>query len=96
MSWPFNFIRRPTQNLGVGTTNDAFGPFVTRPLLALRGAGLTVQRQLMTQQPAQVFSPQKVTAVSYRGSGVYLSDGGPKMQHLTDFEARRTGADRSI
>lgn len=93
---PYAFVDRPTERLGVGVSDAAFLQPQTRPLLSLRGAGLPVLRQFMVQQPTQQFSVPKVTDVSLRGNGVYLSGGGTRFQNLSDFDNRRAGANRGV
>ena len=86
MGFPFTFAKRPTEKLGVGVSDMAFGRPSTLPLLDWKGGGLNVGRQLNPLQGAQVFAPQTVTNVSLRGSGVYLAD-QMMLQGLTDLEA---------
>lgn len=89
MGFPYTFAKRPTERLGVGVSDMAFGRPSTLPLLDWKSGGLGIRRMLAPLQPAQVFAPHTVTDVSLRGAGgVYLSD-QLTLQGLMDLEARQ-------
>lgn len=86
---PYTYVNRPTEFLGLGVSDMAF--LRPQPLMLLdwKGGGMAVRRNMRPEQPAQVWSMPKVTDVSLRANGVYLSQATPGLLPLTDFEARR-------
>lgn len=86
---PYHYVDRPSEFLGVGVSTHAFMRPQPLMLLDWKGGGLPVRRFLRPEQPAQVYSMPKVTDVSLRASGVYMSQATPGLLPLTDFEARR-------
>lgn len=86
MGFPYTFAKRPTEKLGVGVSDMAFGRPSTLPLLNWTGGGRPYGRVLNALQPAQVFSPQTVVLNSLKGNGVYLSQ-DMLLQGLLDLKA---------
>lgn len=98
---PYDYIPRPTQDLGVGVSNAAFaGGMITAPgysgfglpLTDWKGGGLPLMRSL---SPLQM-GPSKMdyatqTDVSLRGNGVYMFT-GTRLAPLSDFEKMRRQA----